>query len=55
MQNSLITSKIFMHNSFLVTGAGGQLGQFQAVASAFPQYRLIFTSRDEVDLNSLKL
>ena len=53
MQNSLITSKIFMHNSFLVTGAGGQLGQcFKAVASAFPQYRLIFASRDEVDLNS---
>ena len=38
--------------SYLVTGAGGQLGQcFQAVAGQYPDYKLIFASRDKVDLN----
>ncbi|MDA8948392.1 dTDP-4-dehydrorhamnose reductase [Flavobacteriaceae bacterium] len=38
--------------SYLVTGAGGQLGQcFQSVAAEFPQHHLLFTKRSEVDIN----
>ena len=38
--------------SFLLTGAGGQLGQcFQAVATRFPQHQLISATREEADLN----
>jgi len=38
--------------SYLLTGAGGQLGQcFQAVAAQFPQHQLICATREEVDLN----
>jgi dTDP-4-dehydrorhamnose reductase len=38
--------------SYLLTGAGGQLGQcFQAVAAQFPQHQLICVTREEVDLN----
>ena len=38
--------------SYLLTGAGGQLGQcFQAVATQFPQHQLICATREEADLN----
>ena len=38
--------------SYLLTGAGGQLGQcFQAVATQFPQHQLISATREEVNLN----
>tara|TARA_A100001011_G_scaffold351921_1_gene392386 strand:- start:2412 stop:3275 length:864 start_codon:yes stop_codon:yes gene_type:complete len=38
--------------SYLVTGAGGQLGQcFQYIASEFPQYRLFFPTHPELDIN----
>ena len=38
--------------SYLLTGAGGQLGQcFQAVVTQFPQHQLICATREEVDLN----
>jgi dTDP-4-dehydrorhamnose reductase len=38
--------------SYLLTGAGGQLGQcFQAVSTQFPQHQLICTTREEADLN----
>ncbi len=38
--------------SYLLTGAGGQLGQcFQAVSNQFPQHQLICTTREEADLN----
>ena len=38
--------------SYLLTGAGGQLGQcFQAVAAQFPQHQLICATREEADLN----
>ena len=41
--------------SYLLTGAGGQLGQcFQAVASQFSQHQLICVTREEVDLNRPK-
>ena len=38
--------------SYLLTGAGGQLGQcFQAVVTQFPQHQLICATREEADLN----
>ena len=37
--------------SYLVTGAGGQLGQcFQAVASEYPEHQLFFVNRAEVNI-----
>ena len=37
--------------SYLVTGAGGQLGQcFQAVASEYPEHQLFFVNRSEVNI-----
>lgn len=43
-----------MHN-YLVTGAGGQLGQcFQLIAVDFPQHHFFFVTRSEVDLNQPK-
>ena len=37
--------------SYLVTGAGGQLGQcFKSVANQFPECTLFFASRFEVDI-----
>ena len=41
--------------SYLVTGGSGQLGQcFQAVAKEFPEFNLLFTSRNEVDITRLE-
>lgn len=46
----LIITLTFM-NSYLVTGAVGQLGQcFQTVAKEFPEINLFFTSRNELDI-----